>query len=118
MGGGGRRRASRLRELRLAGNRGLAVPPLHVTYGGVPAVFEYLRRVADAPQHTPDPHPTGPGRPDPARGSLAGPSARGGGAVNGRSSSGEASVGRPGRDPSPRRTLRAPPWAAAGAAPV
>ncbi len=107
MGGGGRRRASRLRELRLAGNRGLAVPPLHVTYGGVSAVFEYLRRVAHAPQHTPDPHPTGPGRPDPARGR-----------VNGRSVSGEASVGRPGRDPSPRRTLRAPPWAAAGAAPV
>ena len=45
---GGHGRATALGELRLAGNRGLAAPPIHITYGGVAAVFDYLRRTADA----------------------------------------------------------------------
>ena len=39
-------RATSLSELRLAGNRGLALPPMHVTYAGIPAVFRFLEDAA------------------------------------------------------------------------
>ena len=39
-------RATQLSSLRLAGNRGLELPPMHLTYAGVPAVLQCLAHAA------------------------------------------------------------------------